>query len=79
MILNNSYEQRIADNPDSRVAFCIMKRNIKRAIGATVIYNDVFPILVRLAKNTLNAFGYVGRLVIHWRDDAHQRLYRGVH
>ena len=49
----------------------ILCSDFPRSIGAAIVYEDIFPILVRLAQNAFDALREVDSGVIEWRYDAY--------
>src|ERR1039458_8001716 len=70
---------RVVRYADSPVSVSIATGDFHRPIRAAVVDNNVLPILICLADNTFDAFSEMLGLVVHRRDNAHERLPLGVH
>jgi hypothetical protein len=67
MILNNTNKMGITHNLNTGILPSVVTGYLQRLVGATIVHNDVFPILICLRQHALNTFGEVLVAVIYWR------------
>jgi hypothetical protein len=55
VVLDSIYQPLVLMNTDPRFPFRVSLRNFETAIRAAVVDNDVFPVLISLGQDTVDA------------------------
>ena len=77
MIGDDIDKRLVIDNRDTLILAGISLGNLARAVRAAIVDNDIFPIVVALAQNALDAGCQVFFSVVDRRDNADEWLLTG--
>src|SRR6266436_6310227 len=65
-------------NAYARIPIRITLRNLKSAVRAAIVNDNIIPVLIALSKNALDAIGQEFLAIINGRNDADERLFGGI-
>lgn len=74
VIFNGTYKFSVRVETYAFVFFCVTLNNIRRVVGAAVIDDYIFPVLIGLGQDALNAFSEIFLAVIDRGNNTDQWL-----
>jgi hypothetical protein len=76
---HNRQQFFVVENADPGIFFRVQLGDLKGSIGAAIVQNDIFPVLIGLGQYAFNALRQMGFTVVNGSDDADKRLWSSYH